>query len=144
MLICLVDDRAVTASLFISHFVFVLLFHVSAAVLAGQVSNNRLWSALVFWVPITSVAARELDRLFGTWGAAAGGVAAIILGALWVRFIARRGAPFVSAAAGAVFGAALPYLHEKAYQSQLESETLLALAVLLFGAVAFAALFAGE
>lgn len=144
MLICLVDARAVTLSLYISHWVFVLLFHVAVATLFAHVSNNRLWSALVFWVPVTSVAAREFDRLFGTWGAVACAAGAVVLGALWTGFIPRRGAPFVSAAAGAMFGAVLPYMHEQAYTSRLESETVLALAALLFGVAALAAVFAGR
>ncbi len=144
MAICLVDARIITFPLVISHWIFVSLFHIAAATLFAQVSNNRLWSALVFWVPVTSVAARELDRLFGVWGAIAGAVCAAVLGAWWTKFIPRRGAPFVSAAAGAIVGAMLPYMHEQAYTSQLGVESLVALATLLFVVAALAALFAGR
>jgi arylsulfatase A-like enzyme len=144
MVICLLDARVVTLSLYISHWIFVLLFHVAAATLFAKVSDNRLWSAVVFWVPVTSVAARELDRLFGMWGAVAGAVGAIVLGALWIRFFPRRGAPFLSAAAGAVVGAMLPYMHEVAYTSRVGSVSLLMLAGLLFAVAALAASFLGR
>ena len=109
MLVCLLDSRDVTLPLYFSQWLFVSLFHIAAATLCAQVSNNRLWSALVFWVPITSVAARELDRLFGDWGAATSALGAAVIAAAWTRFIPRRGSPFLSAAAGVdprVFGTA--------------------------------------
>ena len=43
MLICLVDDRSLTPSLFVSHWLFVMLFHVAVATLFAKVSSNRLW-----------------------------------------------------------------------------------------------------
>ena len=88
-------------------FLVVLVFQLAVALIAGIEPSRRLWSAIVFWAPITSALSLGLALGAGLVGAAALLVVAGACSLLWIVKSLHRGVPWLAAAAGGALGAAI-------------------------------------